>query len=449
MDVLHLRADGHAVQSRQLLAEEAALQSGVDGLHLRLLAEHLPVGIHHNLPEVGFLPVLPGGIVAGFLALGTVEFRQLLEPVQQLPLLLVDAAAHGKVQMQPLLQLQHAQVQAGLGQALYVLAPGLDTVGGAVQQGNHPGGILRTQAVAPQGIHIVPVDGSVGLVVLPANLLLELLGNVIDFLRVHPQGYQGALTAVGNYIVLVAAGELGQADGHSLLNPLQKQAHNLIGVGTVFVNLHTGVTALQALHHQADTGTVNGPALHRQSQVGSGTAGAGYGEHPFIVGVQVDEGTAPKPGKVNIRSAEHSRFLVHGDNHFQRGVRNGLVRQQSHGKSHRNAVVSSQGGALGEHPLSVMGHIQSFGLHINGAVCILLAYHIHMPLEHHRGMILIPGRPLLEQQHIVERILNIGNPLFLGKGYQIVADGLGIAGAVGNGTQGLKIAHNRLGLQPG
>ena len=45
-------AEGDHVQVRELLQEEAALQTGVDGLNLRLVAEELHVGLAGDLQAV-------------------------------------------------------------------------------------------------------------------------------------------------------------------------------------------------------------------------------------------------------------------------------------------------------------------------------------------------------------------------------------------------------------
>ena len=50
MDVMHIRADGNAIQPRQLVAENTALQAGMDGYHLRLFAEHIPEDPDHGIP---------------------------------------------------------------------------------------------------------------------------------------------------------------------------------------------------------------------------------------------------------------------------------------------------------------------------------------------------------------------------------------------------------------
>ena len=59
---------------------------------------------------------------------------------------------------------------------------------------------------------------------------------------------------------------------------------------------------------------------------------------------------------------------------------NGVVRQQRQSVGNGNAVIAAEGGAFGEHKLIVMSDIQPLLLHVQRAVHVLFAHHIHVPL---------------------------------------------------------------------
>ena len=205
------------------------------------------------------------------------------------------------------------------------------------------------------------------------------------------------------------------------------------------MDLHAGVTALEAVHSQSNAGTINCPTLHRQGQGGAAAAGTGNGKDAFFLRVDIDEGTTLQHGKVNIRCTQHANFFIHSDNHFQWRMWDTAISQQSKRIGNCNTIVTTQSGSLGIHKFSVMGNIQSLSLHIDGAICIFFANHVHMSLKNHRGMILHATSSGPKQNHVVAVILNIAQIMFLGKSNQVITDHFRISGAVGNPTDFFKI----------
>ena len=442
MDVLHLGADGNAVQAGKFLAQQAALQAGVDGQHLRLLAIHIGIGAHHGIPQVGLLSELPGGIFTHLAISALIELRQLSELIKQLLLLAVDRAPNGERNRKPFSQFRNAHIEAGLHQAGNISAHGLNTIGSRAEQADHLGGGLGGQAVSAQCVHVKGLNGGLRLVVLFPDLRLKLLSNGVNPLQVDTHSHQSCLAGTGDSVVLGATGERGQAERHQLLDAAHKFAHDLVGIGTVLVNLRAGVSALKTVYSQTDAGAVDRTALSIEGNGSRGTACAGHGKDTFLLAVQVDKGAATKHGQVNSIRAQHADLLVHGDDNFQRRVRNGLVRQERHGIGYSDAVVTAQSGASSEHITLIVGHIQPILSHVQRTVGILFTDHIHMALEDYRGMILQAAGALLKEDHIVGFVLNIADSIFLGEGNQIIRDPLGIPGTVGNGTDFFKIAEN-------
>ena len=130
-------------------------------------------------------------------------------------------------------------------------------------------------------------------------------------------------------------------------------------------------------------------------------------------------------------------------------MRNGGVSQQRQSVGNSNAIVTAQRSSLGKDKRTVVGHIQTVHSHINGTIRILLADHIHVALQYHGLVIFIAAGTVGVDDHIVKFILLITQTVLYRKTHQIVADGLGIAAAVGNGANIFKIRKYRLRLQTG
>ena len=205
----------------------------------------------------------------------------------------------------------------------------------------------------------------------------------------------------------------------------------------------------QTIHHQTDTGTIDGTAVHLQRQSCPGTACTGDGEDAFILGIQIDQRFALQHAHIYDIGTQHTNLFVHCNDHFQGRMGNALIRQQRHGIGNGNAVVAAQCCAAGKDIGAVMTDVQTIGIHVDCAVSILLADHIHMALQDHGRMILHTAGSLSKEDDVVGFILNIAKSLLLGKGDNVVADGLGVMGAVGNGTKLLKIFKYSAGLQSG
>ena len=421
----------------------------MDGHNLRILLVELAVDPDHGIPQVRILLILPGGIIAHGREFRVIEFRQLCQLIQQIPLFLIHRAADSGSHGQSLFHTQNAPVQAGLHQAFDVLAPALDTVGCGIQQRNDLGSAFRGQCIAAKGVQIIAVDPCFGLVKLLPQFLLERIRHIIDPLGVHTQHNQADGGRSGNGVVLCAAFQLGDAERHDLLHSAQQLTHHLVGIGPLLVDLHAGVAALKAFHRQLDAGTIDHSALQRQADGGSCATSAGNREDTLFLGVQIQHGASFQPGKIDAGSAEHTGLLIHGDDDFQRRMGNGLIGQNGHGISHSDAVIAAQGSTTGENIGAVMGHIQALSLHIDGAIRILVTDHVHVALQDHRGMILVAAGTFLIEDHIIQFILLVTDAVFLRKRHQIVADGLGIAGTMGIRAEFFKESKNGCRLQTG
>ena len=323
----------------------------------------------------------------------------------------------------------------------------MDTVGRSIQKSDDLSCGFTGQGIAAEGIQIVTVDYCFRLVILTADLRLKFRRNIIDPFRLHTQHYQTDGAGSGDRVILSPALQFCDANGHQFLDTAKELSHDLVGIGTVLVDLHTGVAALQAVHRQLNTRTVNHTALHRQMDGTPCAAGTGNGENTLVLRIQIHKGSALQHGKIHAGSALHTDLLIHSDDDLQRRMGNGFVCQQRQCICHRNTVVAAKGGSLGKHALTVMGHIQPLIVHIDGTISILLTDHIHMALQDHGCMILHTAGALLKEDHIIQFVLNIADPMLYGKGNQIIADHLRVTRSMRNGTDFFKVTKNRSRLQ--
>ena len=447
MDIVHLRTDGNSIQTGQLFAQQTALQTGMDGHHFSLLAVHLAVDLNHGIPQEGIFLILPRRIFTS-LAIATTELLgNRTQSVQQLLLFLINGAADGEGQLQLLFQLRNTQIQAGLHQAGDLGAHRLHGIGNGADQLDQLLGVFHRNGIATQSIHIVRLHQRFRLSEIGTNFCLQLGCNVIDELQVVAQRHKGCFTATGNGVILGTAAESGQCKGHLLADATHELAHDLGGIGTVFMDLHAGVTTLQILHHQTDTRTIDGLTRNRNTDGGASATSTGNGKDTLFLRVDVQQHSTLQHGQIDSCSTIHTGLLVHSDHQFQGRMDNGAISCEGHSKSHGNTIVTTPGSAIGKNIIAVMGDIQALSIHIDGAIHILFTDHIHMTLDDHRGMILHAAGTGDENDDIVQRILDIFQALLLRKVHQVVADDLGIARAMGHGANFFKITKDRSRFQ--
>ena len=93
MDVIQIRSDGDAVQTFHFTAEQAALQTCMDGHDSRIPVVHFLVYRHTGIPQLRLMTVLPARIGSLLLVGSAQELYAVTETVAQLLLLGFDGAA--------------------------------------------------------------------------------------------------------------------------------------------------------------------------------------------------------------------------------------------------------------------------------------------------------------------------------------------------------------------
>ena len=382
---------------RVLLAEEAALQSGMYATHDGVLAKETLVFGHGNLQEVTVGIGFPTGIALTRLRLGTSQLEHGLEGIGHIVTGTEQTAALTAVDLDgPPLghHVDAGQIGTGLHEG-DVLRHGEDAVGdtldgidqlmarGAVYHRRH--GVGRLQKELHGGLRHTVLFLDVGGIEVPvdADGLLHRDGNG-----------DGGTCLAGNGVVQSASLYVGYQDGHLLQFLIQEAEEQFVGIGTLFVDIVTGVTARQALHAKADEELAlrRGLLLVVEGGRSATTAGTGDKDFALVLRVEVDEVLARHEVVLHALGTGQAGLLVAGEDALQRTMLQTVVGQNGHLHGHANAIVGSQGGTLGPHPFAIDVGLDGIAVEVELAVGILLAHHIHVALQDDGGLALHPRR---------------------------------------------------------
>ena len=135
-----------------------------------------------------------------------------------------------------------------------------------------------------------------------------------------------------------------------LLHQRQEDAgDDLVGVGAVKRDIHTGMTALQAF----DRKRITHEAFRRSNRtiteirLGIQAAGATHTEFAFVLGIEVDENIAFEYARLQTVGAGHAGLFVTGNQDLHGPMLHTLVFQDGQGQGHADAVVGTKGGPVG------------------------------------------------------------------------------------------------------
>ena len=158
-------------------------------------------------------------------------------------------------------------------------------------------------------------------------------------------------------------------------------------------------------------------------------AGAADAEITFVLVIQVDEGLARDEVLFHGAGAVESRLLGNREQTFHARMRQRVIVQDGHRRSHADAVVGTERRVVGNHP-AVFDHIvdRIFG-EVEIRRTLLLAHHVGMALEDNRRMIFIALGGRLGNHHVAHfvglarqaargrELLQVGDNLFLMSGF--------------------------------
>ena len=327
MGAVQRRAEGDHLHVGILASEQAALQSCVDGHHGGLFLVELLVGLFHHLQQAALHIGLPSRIGASELTAAASQFGEAHQSLGQHVLGRVNRAAKQSHDGELLaVGLHDGEVQRGLHQSGHILAHADNAVGGyhngideflCVGFGHHLRGHL----------HILEFHEEVWFHVAefflhPAGHLLKLFHDAVFMLFRHGENH---LCVARDGITHVAAAHAYQTDA-TLGNPAYVTEHDLVGVAASAVDLHSGVTALQAtdgeLHGAVFLRSRFG--LVRDGHGGVYAAGATHIQLALGLRVEVQQVVALQHAFLKAKSAGHAGLFVCGEKSLQRTVLDGL-----------------------------------------------------------------------------------------------------------------------------
>ena len=194
---------------------------------------------------------------------------------------------------------------------------------------------------------------------------------------------QHGLSLEGNGVTHIATPPASQSSfclTDSLTNYLHQQ---LVGIASSFVNLQSAVSTTQVLH--SDTySSIFRIGVHFLIVQCSGDVDAACRANDKLspmLGVEVQENVALQLTFRQIVGTVHASFFVTGNQCVNRTVLQRPVLHNGHNGGHTQAIVSTEGCALGLHPFSVNPRLDRVGFKIMGAFWCLLRHHVHVSLQ--------------------------------------------------------------------
>ena len=169
----------------------------------------------------------------------------------------------------------------------------------------------------------------------------------------------------------------------------QEARQQFVGVAEAHVNIGTRVTATQAFQRQLQGLELSRHGFTGQRQGGDevDTACTTHVDLTFFFGVGVDQDFSLQPVGLQTESAIHACLFSHGQQHFQRAVRQAVVSQHRQRRSHTDAVVRTQRGAACFYPLAVNPGLNRVFREVMNGVVIFLRHHVQMRLQRNRGTV--------------------------------------------------------------
>ena len=390
------------------LAEEAALQSGVDGAYDGLLAEEALVGIDGNLQQRALGVEEPAGVARVGLGAGTGELEDRADDGAGVETLAREVAAlHGADADDVAVEPHAGQIGRGLDEVGDVLAHGEDAVGHADEGFDEAvaGGLVDDLGLFGLAAHLEP-HVRLG----DEIFLFELGGQHVEvcahlFLIFHGHAADGVAVA-RNGVVEAAALDVNQA--HAVVEVLVEHAgQELVGVGAFLLDVVAGMAAHQALHLDLEEETAGGCGLflHVEEGLGVGTAGAADEDFAFVLRVKVEQVLAGHEAGLDARGTAQAGLFGAGEEAFDGAVLYAVVGEQGHLHGHADAVVGTEGGALGLHPVAVDVGLDGVVLEVEVQAGHLFADHVHVALHHGGLEVFIARRGRFADEHVARLVL--------------------------------------------
>ena len=252
----------------------------------------------------------------------------------------------------------------------------------------------------------------------------------------------------GNGVAQVPPLYAEEVDRELLGKVMQGSGQELYRVAQPLLDIIARMPPLKASDREAE-GSAIGRAAHRGVAEGSRsirTARAADEDLALILGVEVQQDLPLKETRLQGKRPREPCLLIHGEQALHRAVLHAGVSEYCQLGRHAYPIVSTQRSALRPHPVAIDVGTDRIGKEIVLHISILLAYHVHMALQHYRLAILHAWGGRLAHQHIARRIaLGLYSVLFA-KVQQILDDLLLPFGGARHPGNFVKILPDRPGF---
>ena len=188
----------------------------------------------------------------------------------------------------------------------------------------------------------------------------------------------------------------------------QHAGDHLKRVAAPGVDLEARVAALESRHaHLAGRCRPPAPSSYTTGHVPVRVAPARAADVQLalVFRVQVEERAAADEPGLQVVGAGEPRLLVHGEEELERPVGERLVLHHGQAGGHGDAVVGAERRPAGPQEVPVAHQLQRVLQEVVGRVLVLLADHVHVPLEAHAARLLVAGRGGLADEHVAAGVL--------------------------------------------
>ena len=201
----------------------------------------------------------------------------------------------------------------------------------------------------------------------------------------------------------------------------QETVEQLIGIGTVLINIITRMTTSQALDSYLKEEIILRSIDFRISKFSCciGTTGTTDEQFAFIFRVKINQDMTVHESFFQSKSTCQTSFFINRKETFQRTMLNIISRQDSQLSRHTDTIVSTQSCTLCLQPFTVDISFNRVIQEIMVRVAVLFTNHINMRLENHGLQVFQSRSSRFFDQNITSFILFSFQALLFSKVHQV------------------------------
>ena len=190
------------------------------------------------------------------------------------------------------------------------------------------------------------------------------------------------------------------------------------------------MASVQAVNLHDNRQSLDRNPLQGKDFIEARAAGTAYCNNSLFFRIQVDHYVTPEHTHVKSVGAQHPDLFICGKHAVKGRMGNRRIIKDSQHIGYRDAVVTTEGGALGIEQIAIHGELQRIFGKIMVAVRFFDSHHIDMPLEYDRLRLLVAFRPVRKNDDISVVVYDILQLPFFGKCLDVFCQFFCIAGTV-------------------